>query len=276
MASKSRTRFAVIVDQEPRALFSVLQRANGDLLLIMKFADNMESAVGDQQQVHQHFSIHRSRKSTSGGYAVKETVRLAGGQTLDWYQFRKPINGRYATIVHAKTMPTLANPKYLLNANSKDRVAMLSPDDFGPATLYLTIIASDYEMPMVPFGLVGMGVTQAQFRHSMHLSVAFGAFMLPNLSGGTTLRPVTSAVRVNEGETQQFTLSTLRGYTDEELVDGCVSMRRQLFEETAKRHRAFIELNRDELGSDGAADLEALLVENSDMIGHSTIPFIEM
>ena len=109
-----------MVEGTPRLLFSIQERASGDLTIVIKqskFATDYEGApcTEDDTVIEDRFSVHRSQQSAENN-VVKYTRILKDGRCLYNMHFTKAIkkNGLFANLF-LRRAGNLVDPRYAID-----------------------------------------------------------------------------------------------------------------------------------------------------------------
>ncbi len=229
MGSKRKMRFTLQSEGALHEVFSVRQLTNGDLVVLNVPTENYELDGQDKPQLSQKFSFHRSQRSTNGGYTLKETIEFRDGDVVDYAQFRVPVDGRFAGVMHSRLQTSFKSGHYLLKSHPKDRVAVLIPRDIGMETVAVHLIASDYQLDLSAFERGGMHATQCPFAHSMFLTVASATFPMPALNRAPNIRLTTSLMRWNRSDPVHGPPEMTRSLSLDDVVTFCAAANKLLF-----------------------------------------------
>lgn len=85
---QSKVRFVIVANGIERDLFSVQQRAGGDLLVFLRHLKLAEHPDGSYRPVaEQHYSIHRSKNASLPGNTFKHTLSFKDGELIETSSF---------------------------------------------------------------------------------------------------------------------------------------------------------------------------------------------
>jgi len=239
MGTKPKTRFTVIVGEQPHELFSIRERTNGDLLITRRHGSHFESVEGPTRILGQRLSVHRSLLSASGGYTIKQTLLLAGDRQLDGAQFRCPSLGRFAAVMFSATCPDLRNGKYLMKARNKDRVTSIGERGVGNDTAFYHVIVSDYPISPEILGTTRMTVRTTIFKHFIITTMA-GAFAVPAIPQCDLLHLFTSRIRSDPNEPPEQLAVRLESFSPQDIVDYAKLATTMLANGTYLRHHRLV------------------------------------
>lgn len=196
MGSKSKTRFAVKMNGTERELFSVRERQNGDLVILLKHAKHYEDTSGPIETDGQKYSVHRS--PLSPGFTIKHTLNLKGGGQMDTAQYRLPGEHGPCSLLFGRTTPDLSPDKYKLASRAKDRVIPLYEDDIEAATLFYFLLTCDPTFDAATIK-TQTKITTAQFEHFQLICLS-GLFFVPPVDGADFVHVSTSAPRYDPSD----------------------------------------------------------------------------
>ena len=198
MSYKPKTRVAVQADGSMRELFSVRERSDGYLLLIEKASNQYGLAPeGYADALGFRTSIHPSPKSELGGFTIKNTLKLATGETRDTAAFVVPVGSELIWPLMACRAPDLTPDHYQLVANPRDTLITLPAFHTRSANLIYVIVLTDANTVLTDEADYSKHGFTARFR-LFNLSVFYMFMNAPSFKQGDRLTVSTSAPRANE------------------------------------------------------------------------------
>lgn len=256
MATKYTAQFVAMVNDQPRALFSVLEATSGDLRVILKSG----GLIGDKEirptaivpVLQDRFSIHRSLESPTGINQIKYTFTAEGRRNEPTSHFTRAIKqtNRFAPLLAARASNLSGTPYDPAPATLQ---VSLGKYPAGMATMFYSIwvAARDRVFAEPPKG-ARTRVIQHAFQ-SFRLVVMTGTVFLP--ANGHTVRQIakTFAPETAVASVAEQTQELADGYDEPGAILVNEQRRRYLFDHYAD----FIQ--REEPGVRGAIPNARLL-----------------
>jgi hypothetical protein len=204
----------MIVDGSVRELFSVRERTNGDLVILLKpaarfYGPGEDRFVGTRPVVAEHYSVHRSLMSA--GFTTKHTLKLEDGTQHETAQLRYPDHSGYATIMYGHRCPDLRSPQYQMQERAKDVVHLLYEADIGRCTPFYILGAADLDYDLDRIQVPALSLHVFRFSH-FRLFALVGFFAAVALPMGLRQHYATSLTTINgvaTGECPPVRLSVL-------------------------------------------------------------------
>lgn len=221
------TIFSATVEGTSRLLFSVQERASGDLTIILKqskFATDYEGAPSNESDtiVQERISVHRSLQSAEHN-AVKYTRILKDGRCLYNLHFTKAIkkNDLFCNLL-LRRAGNLLDPRYLIDRVRGDSISIgrFDPPHFQPVFMVLVGPANKEFKPTSDFGV---NFTQTRFEH-FSIVILWQFLMLNSESTSRSLIPKTFKQEdidsANSAERhRQLMAAMARGLTEDEAIN---------------------------------------------------------
>jgi hypothetical protein len=188
------TIFSVGIQGKQRLLFSIQERAAGDLTIVIKqskFSTKAELAQTDENAavIEERYSIHRSPESEDIN-VIKWTEVLKNGRVRNTRNYTQAIK-RYGlfAVVFIRRAGDLSDSRYVVNS-SRGRIVSLGeydPVHFQPVFLLLAGAASrEFEPPLD----TGINCTQVRFKY-FRIVLLWQFLMLNGYQTSRTLIPKT-------------------------------------------------------------------------------------
>jgi hypothetical protein len=156
-----RTRFAVRVGGIPRILFSIIEKQSGELLLVPKTADRMETNDGPLL-LEQRYSIHPSPNSAEFT-TIKQTLNAADGQSITSVVLTDAIKKRTGfSIISVRRVQDLSGDRYILKEGTKKHERTLILAEYDPS-LYTMFFGLLIGHPEVAFDASASGIVVSHF-----------------------------------------------------------------------------------------------------------------
>lgn len=159
-----RTIFAVRISGAPRILFSIIEKQNGELFLVPKTADRMDTGDGPLL-LEQRYSIHPSPNSAEFT-TIKQTLNAADGQSITSVLLTDAIKKRNGfSIISVRRVQDLSGNRYILKEQTKknERTLILAEYDPSLYTMFFGILIGH---PDVIFDASASGVVVGHFPFS--------------------------------------------------------------------------------------------------------------
>jgi hypothetical protein len=184
--------FSATVEGTPRLLFSIQERASGDLTIVMKhskFATDYEGAPSDDSDTvtEEGLSVHRSLQSAENN-VVKYTRVLKDGRCLYNMHFTKAIkkNGLFAS-VFLRRAGNLLDSRYTIDPA---RGNLISIGRFDPPYFQsvFMVLVGPADISFNPTSDRGINFTQVRFEH-FSIVILWQFLMLDSEASSRTLIP---------------------------------------------------------------------------------------
>jgi hypothetical protein len=161
--------FTIDVASQPRSLFSVQERATGDLTLILKnnlgLADEGSyERLPEAEILELRYSLHRSDESPTGVNVLKRTMITADGRRSYVRNHTRAVKkAKRFTLMHSQRTMDLSDPQYILRKNRGKLFSLGSYDprifqlffqiSVGPAEREFTYfkLSDDLNLMQIPF-----------------------------------------------------------------------------------------------------------------------------
>jgi hypothetical protein len=139
----SRTRFSFTLKGGRKVeLFSVREKANNDLIVLIRQAKNRGYRDDEGQRYNEfRFSVHCS--PSSPGYTITFIERQASGESERGHSYFTPINGQYSWPLIGYIATHMAEDHYTLTQGASDQVVNVGGYNPKLSTLIYFIIISD-------------------------------------------------------------------------------------------------------------------------------------
>jgi hypothetical protein len=165
MSSKPNARFTINVlgESEPRSLFSVYERANGEITigLTSPYYATPDLTPLDKKKtyskVKEHrYSIHPSHASMQGVNTIKQTMITEGGVPVHSYHLTKAIKqgSRFANLF-CRQCSNLLHPSAISKTNGKTQINL---GEFDPSafTLFYNVLAGPIDNEFVTLNVLNL------------------------------------------------------------------------------------------------------------------------
>lgn len=190
----AKTRIVIRAGKDEIELFSLRERADGDLVILGNLTAEVEPVPGEGYvPVSQNrFSIHTSEDLL--GFTIKHTLTLSDGQTISSASFIRSLNKQLTWIVLGKRYP-LHSSKSVVEPKKNDRVFCIN--SYNPEThsllLFLSVTAAGQNMK---FSQRNINYSQIGFRRFI---VHFAHFFIPcpAFHQGEEVVTNTTPIRIN-------------------------------------------------------------------------------
>jgi hypothetical protein len=147
VSSNSKTRFVARVEGSDRLLFSVQERASGDLTIIRRAEKLISYPQTDYQTFFevaaQRLSIHRSLKSSAEGTTFKRTTTLANGSSVNDAAFIKGSRHNLLWPAWAAFCPDMSIGAYEFSVRTNDRIVRISENLPQSSTLIYHVFITE-------------------------------------------------------------------------------------------------------------------------------------
>jgi hypothetical protein len=143
-----RTRFCARIGGIPRILFSIIEKQNGELILIPKTADRMETGDGPRI-LQQRYSIHPSPNSSDFS-TIKQTINAEDGQSITSVVLTDAIKRKTGfSILLVRRVQNLTPDKYILEKSAKkyERAFVLADYDPELYTMFFGVFIGHNDTP---------------------------------------------------------------------------------------------------------------------------------
>jgi hypothetical protein len=178
-----RVIFSILANTKPRKLFTVEERASGDLTVIVKHTEfHGEGQLEDQRIVAEHFSVHRTLKNPSLN-AIKHTQVLKSGAVNETRNYSSAVkSGTRFAVIFIRRTGGMVNERYDVPANAKEVVSLGRYDPEYLQPIYaLLISAPEKRFSLPPKGMNRRDYTFAHFKVTV-------LWQYLALSGGDTVK----------------------------------------------------------------------------------------
>lgn len=153
-SNRPRTRFTVLLNEEHRALFSVEERADGDLIVFISSEDYFSDISSDRpvseadRYAENRVSVHRSK--ISDGRTVKHTMRTISGATHKTYSFIRNSKNNLCWPIFSRSVPSLAAPQYNHRPKKKDTSVSLGflDENFSTFIYHVLVMSLNRDPPV--------------------------------------------------------------------------------------------------------------------------------
>lgn len=236
MSVKPKTSVTVTQNGALRELFSIRERANGDLLIAIRHADHTEIEGQDVETLSQKYSVHRSPNSP--GFTVKQTLSFTGNKNMTSVQFRLPGRDGLVALLFGLTVQDMSDPKYTYMPRPKDRIIKLYDDETGNGTLFyfVMILATEGNFP----ARTKLHTSQIVFRY-FTVVVLSGFFPIPAAKGSHAVHLSTSLPRLTPGSIPPNLQNIdLASPTVQQAIDDAHALIPHLAQQLMKRWRAVV------------------------------------
>lgn len=197
MARKNPShRFGVICQGVKRELLSVVEKPSGDLVVVPSHPLNIEIDNNDVPVLSERFSIHRSLNSRPKGSTVKLTRTLEGNVVEEICQFRLAGPLGFMTLIYGSMFPDINNERYVMRPRNRDEVSLIYDFDMRDETIFVFVIACDFEPNIAKLTKSGLWITIQQF-DSFWLVLASGFIHAAPSPYGLNSTVATSTPKVN-------------------------------------------------------------------------------
>lgn len=172
---------------EYRAILSIEERKNGDLIICPARSDNYEIGTHNIQKKQEKFSVHVS--PSSPGYTIRQSIELSNGKIGRAHQFFEKGGCDAHAVVYGTTCPNLNLDKYLLRENNNEEILLLHDRDISRCTMFYFVIISDNiinNLSNPNFDSVGTNFS------IFSVWIYSGYFLLPPLHNANKITPMTS------------------------------------------------------------------------------------
>jgi len=214
-----------MVEGTPRLLFSIQERASGDLTIVIKqskFATDYEGAPSteDDTVIEDRFSVHRSQQSAENN-VVKYTRILKDGRCLYNMHFTKAIkkNGLFANLF-LRRAGNLVDPRYAIDRVGTNSISIgrFDPPYFQPVFM---VLVGPVDKEFKQTSDFGVNFTQTRFKH-FSIVILWQFVMLDSESASRTLIPKTFKQEeidsANPAEREPMA-DMARGVTEDEAIN---------------------------------------------------------
>jgi hypothetical protein len=198
MGKKFDLRVSINANGKSRALFSVKDPPNGEMLVSRKSPDTLRPSGLNPWKMpiiqgvlpaikEQRYSIHPSLESEDGNL-LKSTMKIASGKTFHTHHWTKTIkSGQNYAPMFVQRCPTLDSENYSVTKPGIQELSLGSydPQHFTPFFgVFVAARDNVFELPVAtqfPAVFVPINVAQHQF-HSVRLIVLWSFLSLPSHS----------------------------------------------------------------------------------------------
>ncbi|MCK1450097.1 hypothetical protein IVB36_04035 [Bradyrhizobium sp. 35] len=209
-----RIRFTTEVDGHQRNLFSVTERANGDLMIFFGYAGRYGYEPTNSEILTQKYSVHVSPNSHEY-CTLKHTLWLTDGTKLTSSALTDaPKKGGFS-FIFSRRPPNLANEKYLIPENNTDqRVQLTCPVELNLSLVYSVVVAAaDAQFGPQP----GLSVIEFRFA-KFKLVILYQHIVLPPHHRGDLLHTLTAPPELGADRAIQDTLRNLMKGKDQSTI----------------------------------------------------------
>jgi hypothetical protein len=143
-----RTRFAARIGGTPRILFSIIEKQNGELILVPKHGERMETHDGPKI-LEQRFSIHPSPNSLEFT-TIKQTLNAEDGQSVTSVVLTDAVKKKTGfQILFVRRVQNLLSERYILKPSAKkfERSFVLADYDPELYTMFFGILLGHPDTP---------------------------------------------------------------------------------------------------------------------------------
>lgn len=156
-----RTRFAARIGGIPRILFSIIEKQNGELLLVPKTGARMETHDGPLL-LEQRYSIHPSPNSAEFT-TIKQTLNAANGQSITSVVLTDAVKKKSGfSILFVRRVQDLASDRYTLKESTKKYERTFVLADYDP-NLYTMLFGVLIGHPETIFDASASGIVVSHF-----------------------------------------------------------------------------------------------------------------
>jgi hypothetical protein len=181
MSALRKIRFVINAGQKPRLLFSVLERRNGDLILVVRTAERIgydHRGNPDDAILEQRYSIHVSPNSEEYS-TIKQTLNTADGQSRNSWQLTNAIKKRTGfAMIYGRRPCRLDIKRFELEPNDKNEMCDLGSFDQQKRNLVYLVFIGHPDRPFIKSYGVGWRVVQRNFSN-FRIVVLYHVMPLP-------------------------------------------------------------------------------------------------
>ncbi|WP_156527168.1 hypothetical protein [Bradyrhizobium sp.] len=209
-----RIRFTSEVGGHQRNLFSVSERANGDLLIFFGYAGRYGYEPTNSEILTQKYSVHVSPNSHEF-CTLKHTLWLTDGTKVTTSALTDaPKKGGFS-FIFSRRPPDLANEKYLIPENNNDRrVQLACPMGINLSLVYSVIVAAaDAQFGPQP----GVSVIEFGFA-KFKLIILYQHITLPPHHRGDLLHTLTAPPEIGDDRDTHDALRNLMKGKDQSAI----------------------------------------------------------
>jgi len=194
-------------------LLSVVERRNGDLIIIPQFGINHESPSGNKEIVRQKISVHNSRRSTEHSYTIKHEMGLYRDITRDFVQFTEPKNSYLLSYIHGRTFPIQTPSRYTLHHKESDEIIYISDISVPHLCIVEHILCHREPFEDDTFLKFGFSQITLAFR-DFYLTLLHAIFPVVALPGSDWVRIITSLPRERQDDEVVFLQKAIPTFED--------------------------------------------------------------
>lgn len=168
MALKGKTRVVAQVDWRKRELFSVEERASGDLTIITRH-EALHERNGNRDDlvwiIADRFSVHRSPMSTLDATTITHTRKTSDGRTLSSAALIKDSRSSLLWPAYAIRTADLRNARYDFDTSERDRTIVLTEYHPELATLAFVVWICNIDRSFADWSECQSKATEVCFTH---------------------------------------------------------------------------------------------------------------
>jgi len=156
-----RTRFAARIGGIPRILFSIIEKQNGELLLVPKTGARMETHDGPLL-LEQRYSIHPSPNSAEFT-TIKQTLNAEDGQSITSVILTDAVKKKTGfSIIFVRRVQNLESDRYILKESTKKHERTFVLAEYDP-DLYTMLFGVLIGHPDTKFDATASGIVVNHF-----------------------------------------------------------------------------------------------------------------
>lgn len=198
MARKPKTRITVNVGGVERELFSILDRGNGELLLLMKAATALDvpivEAVGIKEE---RYSLHPSDAAMDrDAVSLKYTVQALDGAIQDAVALAKLRSSNEVWCLRASRVGLLNLDRYSSNPGDSDTLISLSSSSTWAGVLVYFIFVGRPDLDEELLSQIGLPFRKLTYSR-FSVTVVFGYMNVPAIPNTDYICVATSLPRIN-------------------------------------------------------------------------------
>lgn len=195
MTTKSQTRITLTIDGTERNIFSIHERASGDLLLTFKNSTPLLHNDGSQRHIQeQHWSVHQS--TATDGTTIKHTLLADSNYRADSATFIHNTTERLLWPIFFQRIPDLRQSQYQPYKREKDSIVNIGSYNPNLCNPVIAVIVS-YPNNLSINYLNMLGSVTCICFHKFQIIIVRAVINAPSMTSTDFSHPATTSVRIN-------------------------------------------------------------------------------